>query len=375
MKTLGMLAETRRSDEDNNFLLLRLLGALLVVYGHSFSLSGHDQAPDFLASLDPMFHTSRLGLFIFFTISGFLVSGSFDRASSVWAFLRNRALRIFPGLMVCALICGAVIGALYSTMPLGEYLRDHHTWQWIRRTALASYGAPDLTGVTFRNTSLPKAVNGSLWTIPVEVRLYLLAGFVGLIAFRRTLVATLVIAALVVAAWLGALPMFVAGGWFLILSGMFGLGALMYHNRNSIPLSWGGVALLALIAWQSHGMAPFYYLVAIATAYGVLVAAYSRPVRLPRWVEDYSYGTYLYAFPIQQMLSDAFPNLGPHGLAALAIPLALVAGAVSWRFVERPFLRLKARAPRTTSEVVAAPAMPTQAIEAAPRQAVTEPTA
>lgn len=367
MKTLGMLAETRRSDEENNFLLLRLLGALLVVYGHSFALSGNGNLPDFLADLHGQFYSSRLGLFIFFTISGFLVAGSFDRASSVWMFLRNRALRIFPGLIVCALICGVVIGSAYTTLPLSDYIHHHDTWQWIRRTAFANYGAPDLPGVSFRNTDLPKAVNGSLWTIPAEVRLYLLAGLVGLIGYRRPLAATIGIAGLVVAAWFGVLPMFPSGGWLFILSGMFGLGSLMYYNRNAIPLSWGGVALLALIAWQTNGMPAFFYLVGIATAYGVLVTAYSRPIRLPSWVQDYSYGTYLYAFPIQQMLSDAFPSLGPHGMAAIAIPSALVAGVLSWHFIEKPCLRMKGQnrqsgsdAPRplaNTSHSVTSPAV------------------
>jgi peptidoglycan/LPS O-acetylase OafA/YrhL len=145
----------------------------------------------------------------------------------------------------------------------------------------------------------------------------------------------------------GYAPLINGGGWTYILAGVFGLGALMYYNRYAVPLSWTVAGLLALVAWLSSELPVFYYIVAIATAYTVLCIAYSRPLRLPVWIEDFSYGTYLYAFPIQQALSHAIPGIGPVALACIAIPLSLVTGAASWHFIEKPFLRLKgsSRAP------------------------------
>lgn len=136
MRTLGQAFKQKGREDSNNFLLLRLLAASLVVYGHSFALSATTNGlRDFTTSILHYRYSGDLGLHIFFVISGFLVTFSFDRRHSVKDFLISRALRLFPALIVCMALLAFVLGPSLTTLTRGAYFQSSETYGFVWRNA------------------------------------------------------------------------------------------------------------------------------------------------------------------------------------------------------------------------------------------------
>lgn len=356
MKTFEAICAERADQQSNNFLLLRLLAAMLVVYGHSFRLAAECASCVDLASLvsrDPEILSHRIGLFIFFVISGFLVTKSCVESRSAASYFAKRALRIFPGLIVCALVMTFVLGTVFTSLSLPEYFSSPTTWRYLLTNATTYRIAGDLPGVALRDGAFAGVINGSLWTIPVEVRLYILVGLAALAAYKSRAALNALAVLLIASAFFDFLPMIAHGVWEYKLAAMFCFGGLVYVNRRFIPYSPAlAVALLAM-AFLSADTRAFYPLCYLTLAYGTLVIGYGRKLALPRWIDDYSYGVYLYAFPIQQVIAHYLPSAGPYKMFVLAAPLALLAGVLSWRLVEAPAMALKQRIARKPLEPVA----------------------
>lgn len=149
----------------------------MVLYGHSFVLLGLRE-PLFMSWL-PL---GPLGVFIFFTISGYLVSESWDRDPHLLRFFQRRLLRILPGLAVCVLLTVGVLGPLLTTLPLADYFSNPHTLGYLRTIGL--YITYYLPGV-FDGNRYPNAVNGSLWSLPVEFLMYIVVALVGVLHGNR----------------------------------------------------------------------------------------------------------------------------------------------------------------------------------------------
>ena len=159
----------------NHFHLLRLAAALLVLFAHCFHLldrAGDEPIGRWFLRLD----ASLLGVTMFFFISGFLVARSWDTRGNLPEFLVARALRIAPALWLALGVTVFVLGPLFTTLPLPAYFSDPATWKYLALNAVlrTQYLLPGV----FESNPLP-GVNGSLWTIPLEVTLYLILGVVG----------------------------------------------------------------------------------------------------------------------------------------------------------------------------------------------------
>ncbi|MEO8507653.1 MAG: acyltransferase [Betaproteobacteria bacterium] len=347
MPRLAELAHGR----DNNFQLLRLSAASFVVLFHSFALTGRWTSEP-LWKLAPELNFGVLGVKIFFVISGFLVTQSWLARRAAVPFVAARALRIYPAL-VAATLFTIVLAGLSSTHTWDEFLRHTQTLDYAWRVALGWEIVYRLPGA-FPSNPFPHDVNGSLWTLPIELRLYvavLVAGVLGLLARRRAWLASF--AALVVL-------FAVRPDWFPLapndvvvreLALLFGLGSLAWVWRAAIPVSLAGAAAAVVaVAWNPGGW-PRGALFAPLLAYVVLVAAYHPRLQWRAFsrIGDYSYGLYVYSFPLQQLLMQRLPGLDPSGLFAMSLPLTLVVAAMSWHLLERPALGLKSRfdEPRT----------------------------
>src|SRR5581483_536908 len=153
------------SAHHNIFDFVRLIGAALVIYGHAFVLTG-SAPPAFLGN---GVHT--IGVKIFFVVSGYLVAQSWLRDRNLVRFVCRRVLRIFPALAAVVLLTVAVLGPVMTSLPLAAYFSAPAVPLYLRNILLyINYGLP---GVFLHNT-YPSAVNGSLWSLPAEVSLYLL---------------------------------------------------------------------------------------------------------------------------------------------------------------------------------------------------------
>ena len=330
---------------DNNFQLIRLCAAAFVVVFHCYALTDRwTQEP--LWRLAHELNFGALGVKIFFVISGFLVTASFISRRSPLTFATARVLRVYPALIAATLFTIVLAGAS-SKLSWPEFLSDPQTREFAWRVSLGWDMVNQLPGA-FATNPFPRAVNGSLWTLPIELRLYLgllVAGVIGLLAHRLYWLAT--VACLVALFTLRPewFPMALNAQIVRELAFLFGLGSLAYLWRDHIRLSLlAVVACFALVAWNPLGVAR-ETLFAPILAYVVLVLAYHPRVQWPAFnrVGDYSYGLYVYSFPIQQTLVERSPGLEPMALLALSLPLGLAVAALSWHGLERPALALKSR--------------------------------
>ena len=178
--TLGDLAVGRA----NNFNLLRFVAASIVLLFHCFALTGHKTSELPVPTTIGFMDLGLLGVAIFFAISGFLIAQSVTRSRSIFRVVTARALRILPALALSTLFCVVFIGPLATSLPQGEYWTDIRTWRYLFHT-VALDPQIRLPGV-FEHNPYPPAVNGSLWTIPIEVWCYGVLAVAALVGLCRS---------------------------------------------------------------------------------------------------------------------------------------------------------------------------------------------
>lgn len=337
------------AERTNNFDFLRLVAALSVVFSHSFLVAEGSEANEpFVRLTGNQCVLGLVGVFVFFIISGYLVTGSFCRSPAPDRFALKRILRIYPGLVVNLLLCALVLGPLVSSLPLGRYLTSPQLGHYLLASLALTPNSPPLPGAVFVDNAVGKIVNGSLWTLRYEMMMYamvLALGIMGLLRLRVALALTaLGIAAVGFETWLKPLGDF---GEMLWLLGFFASGMVMYFLRDRIPFRWPhvllGMAALTLFA----ALHRFIMLFPLAGAYLVIGFArrYNPALDYARHAGDLSYGLYIYGWPAENLivwLAHGHAAWWQVFLGALAVaaPLAWL----SWHLVEKVALRWGHRA-------------------------------
>ncbi len=354
--TGGIMGKTRASetpitsDRENNLNIIRFLSALMVIYGHMFSLVHANSQPVFLGQ-----SIATIGVCIFFILSGYLVGLSYERDSNVLRYVIRRSFRIIPGLIMLVLITVFIIGPIFTTGSITEYFSSPLIGEYLRNMAFRiSYILPNV----FTANPYPQAVNGSLWSLPVEVLMY---AFLPLLLFAlkkfkyKDIVLAGVTILLIVLNYYPALgnitiyhvnilqalsiaPYFLIGYLFSvpqikkILNLQVALFIFILFAFIQVPAEIG--VLLA-------------YIVIPYTVFSLGFA--TKPVFMKFGVKnDYSYGLFLYGFLSQQMLIDIFSiRMGaavPFFIyLALSIGLSFAFALLSWHCVEKPMQQLSRR--------------------------------
>jgi peptidoglycan/LPS O-acetylase OafA/YrhL len=331
--------------QDNNVRLIRLLAAAFVVVFHSYALTSR-WVHEPLWQLVPELNFGALGVKCFFALSGFLVTQSWLARRRVLPFVAARALRVYPALIAAVLFTIVLAGAS-STLDWRAFIVHPQTLDYAWRVALGWDMVYRLPGA-FPTNPFPHDVNGSLWTLPIELRLYaslLLLGVAGLLAHRLRWLAVFVVLVVTFALRPEWFPMRPNDRVVLELALLFGLGSLAYAWRDAIPLSLAAAAgAVLLVAWNPGGVARGAFFAPLLL-YALLVAAYHPRLRWSAFnrLGDYSYGLYVFSFPLQQTLMRRWPLLEPLGLLAASLPLSLLVAAASWHCLERPALGLKSQ--------------------------------
>jgi peptidoglycan/LPS O-acetylase OafA/YrhL len=314
-----------RGGRDNNFTLIRLVFAAAVLFGHSYAIgnSGSDPISRFMGVW-----IGDLAVNGFFVFSGFLVTASFQRAGLI-RFVILRIARIFPAAIVCISL-SVLVGAAISTLKPADYFAHSLTWTYAGNATLF-YLSWFLPGV-FEGQPFNGSVNGSFWSVVLEARCYfylLIAGFFGMLATRaRTNAAVLV--AFLCLQWIDV-PLIDSEGWILPCV-YFLIGILLWTNRDFIVLHWA-LAVLAVTVLVS-GLDSHSYPFAVAWSYLLFFLVYGVPSLNVE--NDISYGLYLYAWPIQQLVWSK-EQVGIDNVL-LAAPLIFAAATLSWFLVEKPIL-------------------------------------
>lgn len=332
-------------DRHNNFDVLRLIAATSVIFSHAFLIGeGQQNSEPLMRITGGQCVLGVAGVFVFFTISGFLVTQSFEATDSAPRFFVKRALRIYPGLLVCLAASAFLLGPLVSTLPVAEYLRDAAPYRYVVSNFSMIMPSHTLPGVTFSGYGAGTVIDGPLWTLPSEVSMYLMVGTLGLLRALDLRLVLALVAVGMIGIWFDTASSDYFVGSALWLLPFFAAGMALYRLRDR-GIFRGRIALVALAGLiLSVWLHAFILLFPVFGSYLVIYLALER--RLPAIKAarfgDLSYGLYIYGWPVEQVLVHL------HGggmrwpeLFALALPLTAALAFLSWHLVEAPALRLK----------------------------------
>lgn len=325
----------------NSFDLLRLIAACLVLFSHQHVLLGYSE-PAFFGWTT----FGGTGVSIFFFLSGALVWSSWSRDPDLFRFFFRRALRIFPALWVAVLLTVLVFGPLLSTLSVTDYFGSNATWRYTRTALLLVQKS--LPGVLSDNP-YPSVVNGSLWTLPVEFLCYGTVAVIGSLTLAKK------------NGWVGV---FLCLAVLLAAYGWRVLGWHFVSHFEMVAFFWWGVTFGCLSGSSFQAQRTVSVLAAVAfvafvflgergmqrTAMLLFAAMMVLAAQRYKWgailtarLGDLSYGMYIFAFPVQQMIVEI--GRGREWAFAMYLGLSfLITGAMaylSWHLVEKPALRFK----------------------------------
>ena len=330
------------NNRPSGFDYMRVILALSIICLHSGEISyGPSNPAEIYAS--PWRGPAAALVPMFFALSGFLVAGSLERSRHLVSFLALRALRIVPALTGEVVLSALVLGPLLTTYSLHAYFTDprftRYFWNIIGEI---HYQLPGL----FIGNPDTDATNAQLWTVPYELMFYIICAAIALIGIYKRRFWMLGFACVFIFLALYGTdlekhprPWTVTGG-NLLMTGVAGM--LFYRFKKSIPWNFGLFAIAAVLSlillahheWDAFTPLPLTY----ATIYlGLLNPPRDRYVLSG----DYSYGLYLYGWPLQQTVAYMGPVFRHWYINLLLVYPSVVACAfISWWVIEKPVLSL-----------------------------------
>lgn len=337
---------------ENNLNLLRLIAASAVLFSHAFDFHGeHDWFHSYFG-----YSGGWLAVSLFFSMSGYLIYNSIMNSRDVRNFLVARCLRIFPGLIVMLFVTTVLLGLFLSMVPKGEFFSRLQTWKYLIGNSVLYVPQYFLPGV-FQENLYKGVVNGSLWTLRFEFTCYILTLLLFVSGLYRSNKGFVISAAAIVLAYVAYIAYGVAAGKqavvlfdgnslskFHRLYFAFFLGVLYAKWEQSISINLLTVALAWIACFLLHSTLLTSTLLILATFLSAFWVAGLRGsiFATARKIPDVSYGIYIYAFPIQQVLAQFFPQWHPMTNASLGLVLTIIPATLSWYLVEKPALKLKA---------------------------------
>lgn len=344
-----MYISSHLNNKENNFNLIRFIAAFLVIYAHSYSLSGGEEPIGQLLN----YSLGTFAVDVFFVTSGFLIMGSLINSKSLIVYVKKRALRIYPALAVVVFLCTFILGPIVSQLSIASYFNQSEVYRYFFKsiTLLTNVGT-HLPGV-FLDNPWPKTVNGSLWTLPYEIYLYIILAVVvyalnlffkliGIEGYERLsfLLVTVFLFVCAMFSYYSELPFF----RYFKLSLLFFSGSLFYYFSDKIYLSkrlfiiFLSLGLLSFVT--SYDLYAIYFLL---LPYLLLYVSFEIKTRALTFnkLGDYSYGLYIYSFPVQQTLAYIDNDISTLSMIVYSSILSLILAIMSWHLIEKRFLYKK----------------------------------
>ncbi|MCF7974182.1 MAG: acyltransferase [Phycisphaerae bacterium] len=349
---MSTVLSTCTNSRDNNFNLVRFIAALLVLYTHSFAITlGTGDAEPLKSTLGMTW--GNIAVDIFFVTSGLLITSSYFTRNNLLHFAWARILRIYPALIAAILFCVFIVGLSFTTISPWEYLSHEQTSKFLIKNTLLVLGLEYTLPGVFANIPLKDAVNGSLWTLPHEVEMYGLLAIIlcamGTVQKRFRMIGQqkhyllLIAIAAMIADIINHFQAY-SPTRFIHLFSMFFVGAAYYAWRDHVRLSsMVFVLTLSALLVSSLNAGVFFVLYLIILPYLTLFAAYVPSGRIRKFnaVGDYSYGMYIYAFPVQQSISQLVPGVSVANMIIMSFGVTFMLSMISWHFIEKRFLKMK----------------------------------
>lgn len=328
----------------HGFDYLRLILAVAVVAHHAVVTSGGPAAENLWVGWNRVYLAPIL--LMFFALSGFLVAGSLKRKPQIAAFVTMRAVRLLPALTVEVLLSALVIGPLMTELPWAEYFSGKSFFTYFLN--IAGYVHYHLPGV-FLDNPYARIVNISLWTVPLELECYLLLillWWTGILNHRWWVLSILVVGVLASTAveFFSFNEIHATGRPLpraLIAAFFSGICLNLFAEKIRLDIRWALLAVVGMV------LATLQYQTAyIAAVFAAFLVVYFGMMHPPKtgflFRGDYSYGLYLFAFPIQQTYTQLFPDYRVWYLnAAFTLVAGFAHAAFSWWLIEKPVLSRK----------------------------------
>lgn len=346
-------------NHGNNFALLHFIGACMVIYGHMHDLL-QVPGPSLLGN-----GINALGVKMIFVITGYLVANSYLREKKLGRYMVRRLIRIYPAMFACLFLSVVLIGPIATTLDMGSYFSQCWHYLWNNLLLRPDYILPGV----FASNPYPGAVNGSLWTMPVEVLMYLVVALLCMSLYRlpekqrkRAACAVVALVCLADAARLYLAPELRTVVWwtdwcaalndipYFLFGFLFEAGGLKKYCNLQLAtivfvvacfLQWRYIELIAILVVP-------YFVMSFALC--------EKPIFANLFTKsNIAYGVYLWGFPIQQLLTDFLKvrwqmPFGPNAMFLISLVPVVILALLSHRFLEIPvegFLKRKLLPKRT----------------------------
>ncbi|MBY0292310.1 MAG: acyltransferase [Alphaproteobacteria bacterium] len=338
-------------DKFNNFNLIRLIAAVSVVFAHSFPLS-----LGFVPELFPGFRTAYFGdmaVLSFFSLSGFLITKSYCKNENAYSFIEARILRLLPGYILSLIYC-ILLGLLVTSTNFYSYLLSAIEF-FSKHILYLSVNIPSSLLGVYSDNPAPNASNGSLWSLPAEIRMYILVLFLGFFQiFKKKYFLNLFFLSACFLMYViflydshlldRAISFILRVPFYALIKFplAFIIGMYAYLYKKYVPIS--PVIFMGLIG--AFFLLPYsLYLETVVASYTVLFLGFYPRLIIKKLISipDYSYGIYIFSYPTQQALVSILKIYDPYILFALSLCFTLFIAIFSWHYIEKPSLRLKGK--------------------------------
>jgi peptidoglycan/LPS O-acetylase OafA/YrhL len=324
--------------ENNNLDLVRIILATMVIWSHSFALNFGNGSGEPLLNFIKNTSAGGLGVDVFFFVSGLLVTNSLIKKKSISKLILSRVFRLLPALVFLLIITVFIIGPFVTSLSMNEYFSNGQTWKYIIHNLLLStdYQLPGC----FLNNIWPSDINGSLWTLPLEVGCYVLLLGIFLLVRGRKKLANLFLLSIILISILPnslLLPLFersyIIG---VVPTACFAFGTFFAINQEDIEVDYKmmlGVSLVLLFFWRYINIIHILFPIAVSI-FLLLFSKDKRIIKLkPKY--DISYGLYIWHFPILQILFMNFGQMNVYLLFFLAFLVSSSISLLSYIFIEK----------------------------------------
>jgi peptidoglycan/LPS O-acetylase OafA/YrhL len=332
----------------NNFDFIRFAAALVVIFSHSCRMVPLTAEP-LLYFTKGKYDLGYISVSVFFVISGFLITMSFKNSTSISNFFLSRSLRIYPALLFVVLVSVFIIGPLISTERNSDYFSSLLTAKYLLNifSIVIQFRLPGV----FEHNYLPYTVNASLWTLPNEIACYFTVAIAGTL-FEKKIFAGILL--FLVTFSLFFHKFFYEQDTFYVQLIFFASGSFLYVFKENILLN-KYLALLAAFVFilnlylntGSDSGISFKLLntlvKAISLSYLVIYLSFIKTKHLKNFAKygDYSYGLYIWAWPLQQIISLKFGNLSLLSFFVFSSLATLAVAMISWHLIEKKAIDFK----------------------------------